>query len=471
MDITAPPGAELERRLGVLADKHGVPGAAAAVMVGDQVSVCATGVTRNDSEGAPVDPDTLFLIGSITKVWTATLVMQLVDEGRVDLDDPVNSHLDPPLRLADAEVADSVTVRQLLTHTGGFYGDREDPPERGDDALQRTIASYADLPQLHSPGRLFSYSNAGYNVLGRLVECLTGGTWDDALRERLIAPLGLERTFTLPELAMVHRHAVGHDPGPGERTLTPVDTWSDSRSAGPCGGTLSTSVADLLAFARMHLRDGVGPDGKRVLSDRAARQMREPQVRMIDPIMGEAWGLGWEIGQSAEPALIGHGGNTNGQMSQLFLVPSLDLALCVLTNGDVTGQLREAFCDELLSELAGVSVAHRPEAAPAGTDVDLGPFVGAFGRDDIQFTFRANGSVLESECVTGGQIAQVLESFSTPLAYAGDSRFLLGIPGFDDVPQVITFVTDGGPATHIAMSGRVLPRLAPDAPRLEGGSR
>jgi CubicO group peptidase (beta-lactamase class C family) len=465
MDITPPVRDELEQRLDALARKHGVPGAAAGVLVGDEMTVCATGVTRGDAEGVPITDDTLFLVGSITKVWTATLVMQLVDEGRIGLDDRVNSHLDPPLRLADQGVADTVTVRQLLTHTGGFYGDREDPPERGDDALRRAIASYADLPQLHRPGQLFSYCNSGYNVLGRLVECLTGSTWDDALRERVLSPLGLQRTFTLPEQAMAHPVAIGHDLDLAEKTQTPVTQWCDSRASGPCGGTLAMRAADLLTFAKMHLRDGEGSGGARVLSPQSARLMREPQVTMVDPVMGQAWGLGWEIGRVDEPVVVGHGGNTNGQMAQLFLVPERSVAICVLTNGDATGELRETLCDELLSELVGVTVSQHPAPATAGTRVDLSPFAGAFGRDDIRFTFRAAGDVLEADVGTSGRVADQLESFTTAVSYASDSRFLLVIPGMEDVPQPITFVREGGgdgPATHLAMSGRVLPRLPSD---------
>jgi CubicO group peptidase (beta-lactamase class C family) len=465
MDITPPARSDLEERLDALARKHGVPGAAAGVLVGDEMTVCATGVTRDDAEGVPITDDTLFLVGSITKVWTATLVMQLVDEGRVDLDDRVNSHLDPPLRLADQGVADTVTIRQLLTHTGGFYGDREDPPERGDNALLRAIASYADLPQLHRPGQLFSYCNSAYNVLGRLIECLSGSTWDDALRERVLSPLGLQRTFTLPEQAMVHPVAIGHDLDLAEKTQTPVTLWCDSRASGPCGGTLAMPAADLLVFAKMHLQDGQGPDGAHVVSSQSARLMREPQVAMSDPVMGLAWGLGWEIGRIDEPAVVGHGGNTNGQMAQLFLVPERSVAICVLTNGDATGELRETLCDELLSELVGVTVSQHPAPAPAGTRVDLTPFVGAFGRDDVRFTFRAAGDVLEADVGTSGRVAEELDSFTTAVTYVSDSRFLLVIPGMEDVPQPITFVREGGgdgAATHLAMSGRVLPRLPSD---------
>src|SRR5215217_1659909 len=157
-----PAQAELVTLLTDACERHGVPGAVAGVSCGGEIQLAAVGVTRLPG-GPSVTPDTLFLIGSITKVWTATLVMQLVDEGAVDLDAPVQRHLDPPLALADRDVADSITLRQLLAHTCGFETDAEEPPERGDEAVKRTVASYQTLTQLHRPGTLFSYSNAGYN--------------------------------------------------------------------------------------------------------------------------------------------------------------------------------------------------------------------------------------------------------------------------------------------------------------------
>jgi CubicO group peptidase (beta-lactamase class C family) len=469
MQATAPNEGQLQQRLQALLGKFSVPGAAAGVLLRGEITVAAAGVTRNDAEGVPITGDTLFLLGSIAKVWTATLVMQLLDEGRLGLDDPVNRHLSPPLRLAEDGAADAVTVRQLLTHTAGFYGDREDPDEHGDDALKRTVASYHDLPQLHRPGTLFSYSNAGYNVLGRLVECLTGDTWDTALQERLLTPLGLERTFTQTRPAMVHRVAIGHD-SPDGKQFTPVDVWCDSRSTGPCGGTLATRVADLLSFARAHLGDGQAPDAARILSAKSAQLMRQEQVRMADPALGHAWGLGWEITRATDPLVIGHGGNTNGQMSQVYLVPEHDLAVGVLTNGDVTGQLREAMCDELLSDLVGVCVADRPTAAADGANPDatsLLGLVGTYGRDDIQFTFRDDESGLVADVVTNGKSADELAPFSTPLRYVEDTRFLFTIPGFEEIPQPLTFVWEQdrrGPATHIALGGRVLPRRTPGQP-------
>jgi CubicO group peptidase (beta-lactamase class C family) len=223
--VTVPTGPILQQRLSDALARHGVPGAVIGLLAGGAITVRSGGLTRTPG-GAPITADTLFLIASVTKVWTATMVLQLVDEGSVELDAPVNRYLDPPLRLAEPDVADAVTVGQLLTHSGGFFGDAEEPPDADDDAVAQTVAGYATLTQLHRPGTMFSYSNAGYNVLGRLVECLTNQNWDDALETRLVRPLGLTHTFTRLVRAATHPLAVGHEPrGSHDRTLAPVETW------------------------------------------------------------------------------------------------------------------------------------------------------------------------------------------------------------------------------------------------------
>ncbi len=452
---------DLQERLDQLVVAHRVPGAVVGVLAGDDLTVRAAGLTRLPG-GPPVTPYTVFLIASITKVWTATLVMQLVDSGEVKLDEPANSYLDPPLRLEDAAVADSVTVRQLLTHSGGFYGDADEPPDRGDDAVERIVAGYASLPQLHRPGTLFSYSNAGFNVLGRLVECRTGGTWDTALRERLLEPLELKRTFTLPEEAMVHPFAVGHDlVSPDSLDLEPVSCWIDGRGSGPCGGTLSTSAADLLSFARMHIRDGAGPRGQRVLSAGSARAMREAQIAQPDPGLSPAWGLGWAIERLGDPLVIGHGGNTRGQHSELVVVPEHDLALCVLTNGDTQGLLRRDLVSGLLKELVGVEAPDTPPpAAPGAPAPDPARFVGRYGRS-------ANGAedVFIDVTESGGELRAAITTPDAPnrtasLSYAVGTSYLVTVPPLT-VPVTATFVFEdpaADVASHLAVGLRVLPR-------------
>jgi CubicO group peptidase (beta-lactamase class C family) len=159
---------DLQRWLDEAASRHDVPGAAVAVGAGDDLAEAATGVVNRDT-GVEATADSVFQIGSVTKVWTASLVLQLVDDGLVDLDAPVRRYL-PEFGVVDAAASETVTVRQLLSHTGGFDGDLFEDTGRGDDALDRLLAFMrTGAAQVHPPGELFSYCNAGYCVLGALV--------------------------------------------------------------------------------------------------------------------------------------------------------------------------------------------------------------------------------------------------------------------------------------------------------------
>ena len=209
--------AHWQRRLEVLAEKHHVPGAQLGILDGDDVADAAYGVLNNRT-GQPATTDSVFQIGSISKVWTATVVMQLIDEGLIALDTPVVEVI-PELQLSDPDVTKQVTIWHLLTHTSGIDGDVFTDTGRGDDALEKYTALLADVAQNHPLGATWSYCNSGWSLLGRVIEVLTDQTWDQAMTERLFKPLGLTHTVTLPEEAILFAAAVGH-----------VD---DRRSAGP----------------------------------------------------------------------------------------------------------------------------------------------------------------------------------------------------------------------------------------------
>ncbi len=357
-------------RLAVLAARHQVPGAQLGILrlsVGraDELVEAVHGVLSLRT-GVPVTKDALFQIGSITKVWTATLVMQLVDEGLLDLDAPVVAVL-PELRLADAEVARTVTLRHLLTHTSGIDGDVFTDTGRGDECLERYVALLSDVAQNHPLGATWSYCNAGYSLLGRIVEVVTGGTWDKALRDRLFTPLGLSHTVTLPEEALLHAAAVGHVDDEGQQQVAPV--WCLPRSVGPAGLIVSTA-ADVLAFARLHLAGGLAADGTRILSEDGAAAMASRQADLPDPyILGDSWGLGWiRFGWDGH-RLLGHDGNTIGQAAFLRLLPEQGLAVTLLTNGGQTRDLYEDLLREVFEEVAGVRMPHPltpPETARGG---------------------------------------------------------------------------------------------------------
>ncbi len=373
--------AHWQRRLVALAKKHHVPGAALGILrVGrdDELVQAAHGLLNVDT-GVETTVDSVFQIGSISKVWTTTVVMQLVDEGLLDLDAPVSEVL-PELELADQAVTEKVTMRHLLTHTSGIDGDVFTDTGRGDDAIEKYVAALADVAQNHPLGATWSYCNSGFTLAGRVIEKLTGTTWDAAMRERLFAPLGLTHTGTLPEEAMLHRTAVGHS---GDETPVVAPAWALPRSAGPAG-LINATVRDVLMFARLHLTGGVTPDGTRLLSDESAAAMASPQAELPDKYtLGDSWGLGWIRMDWGGRRLYGHDGNTIGQSAFLRVLPDEGLAVTLLANGGKTRDFYDDLYREIFAELADVDMPE-PLAPPAEpVTADITPHLGRYERASV----------------------------------------------------------------------------------------
>jgi len=392
-------------RLAELAERHRVPGATLGILSGDEVAEAAYGLL-NLRTGVETTTDSVFQLGSISKVWTATLVMQLVDEGKLQLDAPLTEVM-PELRLGDPAVTAKLTMRHLLTHTSGIDGDIFTDTGRGDDCLEKYAAGLADAGQNHPLEATWSYCNSGYSLAGRVVEKLTGGTWDAAIKERIVTPLGLSQTVTLPEEALLYRAAMGHLTDAGEQVPAPV--WGIPRSAGPAGAIVSTA-ADLLLFARMHLNGGTSVDGTRVLSAESAAAMAAPQVELPDKhTLGDSWGLGWERADWAGHRLIGHDGNTIGQASFLRLLPERGLAVALLTNGGNGAKLYEELYREIFDRLAGVPVPHPLGPPDEPVAVDIAPYLGVYERASIRQEVQAgdNGPVMKVSVT--GPLAEVLQ--------------------------------------------------------------
>lgn len=371
--------AELAQR----AAARGVPGAAVAVVIDGEIIDHAVGVLST-ATAVESTTDSIFQIGSITKVWTATLVMQLVDDGLVDLDEPIRRYL-PELRLGDESAAGTITVRQLLSHQAGFEGDIFTDTGRGDDAIEKYVEGLADLPQIFPPGALFSYNNAGYIVLGRLVERLRETTWQQALMERVAVPLGLTHVAPSPYEAVLHRVAVGHIGSDEHGTQTPAPVWALARSNEPAGSMLAMTARDLAGFARMHLAGGLAPSGDAVLSPESAEAMRTSAVALpLVTGMGAAWGLGWEIDRDGDEPLYGHDGNTIGQASYLRIAPESGVAIVLLTNGGDGFGLFHDIVDPLLRRLTGAGLPARPTPPAEFERVDVSPYLGVYANSIVE---------------------------------------------------------------------------------------
>ncbi|MGW4101833.1 serine hydrolase domain-containing protein [Streptomyces sp. NPDC004976] len=440
-----------EERLPALLDQYGVPGAAVAVDLGGEVVDQGAGVL-NLSTGVEVNADALFQIGSITKVWTATLVMQLADEGLVELDEPVRVRL-PEFRVADESASAEVTVRQLLNHTAGFEGDIFTDTGRNDDCVEKFVATLVDVPQLFSPGELFSYNNAGYCVLGRLVEVVRAKPFAVCLRDHLFTPLGLTHTAHGPEEAIMRRTAVGHVRPSPEKALVPAPVWALAPSNAPAGSMLAMRPRDLLAFARMHLDGGTAADGTVVLRDTTSKAMREREVELPRlGVMGDAWGLGWEIFDGAGTPLIGHDGTTIGQASFLRMVPEHDLAVTLLTNGgDSLGLYREVV-GHVLRELVGGDLPPIPVPPADPRPVDAGRYTGTYSSRLFDNTVTQDDARrIWVRCVPKGLAAEMGMETTTFELVALDGDTLIAARPENGFHQPYAFVggAPGGPAQFL----------------------
>lgn len=381
-------GAWIRDRLEELCSRHQVPGATAAVVHnGELLAVGAAGV-RDRHDGAAVTPETVFPLGSITKAYTATLVLQLVDEGRVELDSPIGEHL-PELTFAEEAPAGAVTIRRLLTHTSGIDGDLFADTGRGDDCLARYVSACRELAFVHPPGALHSYCNAGYSLLGRLVEVLRGEVWDRVLEERLLVPMGATATTSLPERSILHAVALGHVPDASGRPVR-ATTWSLPRSNGPAG-LLVADAADVARFAMVHLAAGVAPGGARVLSPGSVAAMQTGAV--VPPAdVGERYGLGWILFDGWPRDLVGHDGSTIGHTARLRLVPELGAVVVVLANTKAPGRLHDELVADVLAEFSGAAWRPTGVAGPRGAPpLATGDVVGRYARRGLDVEIEHDG--------------------------------------------------------------------------------
>jgi CubicO group peptidase (beta-lactamase class C family) len=310
------------------ATEFAIPGVAVGVWADGREAYACHGVTSIDNP-LPVDPDTLFLLGSLTKTYTATTLMRLAADGRVELDAPVRRYV-PELRLKNEHAAAQITVLQLLNHTAGLdFGFIDDFGE-GDDALASYVARMAELELIAPPGERTSYSQAGYNLAGRLIEKVTGLTFERAVASLVLEPLGLQHSFFARDDVMTRRFVVGHNRDQ-DGTLSIARLWRRSRGDNP-GGGLASSVADQLGWARFHLGDGRAQGSGRVLPAELLGRMRQPTAALRASTLGDAIGIGWFLRDLDGVGTVGHGGSANGQFAELLTVPEQDFAVVALSN-------------------------------------------------------------------------------------------------------------------------------------------
>jgi CubicO group peptidase (beta-lactamase class C family) len=319
----------LDERIEAAMKRYHVPGVSVGIFWQGREYLKGYGVTNVDHP-LPVDADTLFRIGSTTKTFTGTAMMRLVEQGKVDLAAPARKYL-PDFALADETVAKSVTVRQLLNHSAGWLGDDYADYGRGDDALQRFVADMKRLPQLTPLGQVLGYNNAAICVAGRVIEVVTGKPYETVLKELVLDPLGLKHSGFFTDQLIGENISAPHDVEKDRSVV--ANNWAFPRSLDATGGLIS-SAREQLAYARFHLGEGKGADGKQVLSQQVLKAMRSnpgPAGTLTMEVDGVCVTL-WQRRTAEGVPVYQHGGSWGGQKSDFFFVPDRQFAMVVLTN-------------------------------------------------------------------------------------------------------------------------------------------
>ncbi|MFD5798630.1 serine hydrolase domain-containing protein [Streptomyces diastatochromogenes] len=274
--------------------------------------------SRSSVDGHGPDENVQYRIGSITKTFTAVLVLRLRDEGVLDLGDPLEKHL-------PGTGAGEATIAELLAHTSGLAAESPAPWwERTPGSLRPELSDVlGEQPLLHPVGRRHHYSNPGYTLLGALVEELRGAPWEEVLRGEVLEPLGLHRTSAQPQAP----HAGGWAVHPWADALLPEPLEDLGRMA-PAGQLWSTT-GDLARFAAF-----LAGGDDRVLSAESVREMRTPAApaEAADVMDGATYGLGMQVQQRDGRLLVGHSGSLPGFLANLTISVEDDVAAVVLAN-------------------------------------------------------------------------------------------------------------------------------------------
>lgn len=333
-----------------------LPGLAIAVVKNDEV-IYARGFGVTEIGGSePVDEHTLFAIASTTKAFTAAALGVLVDEGKLNWDDPVQKYM-PAFRVKDPFVSRELTVRDLLTHRTGLAGHNNlwiaSPFDR-DEIIRRL----RHLPQEKAFRSGYDYNNLMYIVAGELVEAVSGMTWDDFLKQRIFDPLKMTRSTTRSAVVDQRDNVTSSHTKVGGR-LTPLYRRNYDALGG--AGSIFSTVHDMAQWVRLHLGKGTF-EGRRLLDPSTIEEMHEPQmVIAIDDDDRElfpdrnfaAYGLGWRTHDYAGRKVVQHTGWVNYTRTQVGMIPSEGIGMVAFSNSTASS-LHTALMYHIFDALLGL---------------------------------------------------------------------------------------------------------------------
>lgn len=407
-------------------------------IVHDQELVWAKGFGLADlAAGRPATPATVYRIGSITKTFTATALLQLRDAGKLSLDDPVRRHLPWFGVRGPTPEGPEITVRHLLTHTGGLPREAPLPywTDRDFPTREALAAAVREGVTLFEPGAGYEYSNLGIALAGEVVAAASGMPWEEYVERHVLAPLGMASTSAAAPRVPAERLAAGYltRPPDGAPPLAPPTV---SRALAPAA-EMSSTVEDLARFVSAHLA-GPGAAGGGLLSPATRREMH--RVHWLSPSWTSGRGLGFSVWRHEGRTLVGHGGWVAGHRAQIAFDPESRIGVVVLTNSDQGGP--SAYVRQAFDLVAPAIEKLTAPAAEVPETVDPERFAGTYQ--------TPWGEVTDVLVLDGGLVmydrshppASDVEGSLTKLIPEGGSVFRIATDD-DTGPRVVFEVEDG----------------------------
>jgi CubicO group peptidase (beta-lactamase class C family) len=444
------PSEALTQRLADAIVTERAAGAALALWTPAGLELAAAGYA-NVAAGIEADNQTIFQIGSVTKVFTASLLLVLRQQGLVDLDRPVSEYL-PEFRIAGGTPPTSLTVRSLLNYTSGIAGEFFADFGPDEASLARYVEACADLPLVFDPQSMRGYSSTAYCVAGRIAEVVLGLPFNQALVRHLIAPLGQQRTAFYTHDVARFRTAIGHVASP-DGGFKQAEQLRLPHCMSPTGASLSMTAEDLLAFGLMHMHGGTAQSGARILSADNCAEMITSGLHLPpddSPVM-----IGWAQAPTDRGRIIAASGQTIEHNAVLAFSPQRDFAIAILAN--TAGAAQRLFLSlgaQLLKERADTALQAPPalEADPSSLPI-LERYAGHF-TNHTRVEVSAIDSALEArfhhhDAAVGAQVSSTMKF--TPL---GGDRFAAS------AGPALRFLFQHGDAiaSHISYGGAIFAR-------------
>ena len=333
----------LDKKMEELRIEYGIPGMCVAVMKGNDVVYTGAFGVRDIESGEPIEITDIFRIASTSKTFTGAAVMQLVEQGKIKLDDDINKYLKVKIR-NPRYPKDKITIRMILSHTSSILDGRNrnsldpvNPKMNPKDSLMQFFGDWR-------PGEKYTYSNRGTNIAGTIVETVSGERFDEYVKHHLLEPLGIKNASfnidSVPAERLVSQYFFrkngtpyvsedAHDRAPAAALLPDKYRFGyDTPGFCPAGG-MKISIEELIQWAAMYKNGGVGTNGTRILTKASIDTMTTRQLS------APAYGLTMQLTKKNHS--FGHGGRAYGVLGHTQVYPDRDLAICVYTTGHLRG--------------------------------------------------------------------------------------------------------------------------------------